>query len=263
MLTDLDGDGEPTCMDEDESYVWGDEPSPLLGYALDGFPIYGPYGCIDAECVEVVEFQSSWENMSHSAGTEGCTATADCGNPSFCADSIQNPSFDPNECEVCAETIVNGERTTACIPLAEAWVHNQYVEKAGDQWLDQCNGRVGPDGTYRYHATSTFPYILGCYAGTPSAGTGAGGSRGTGQGNGNGEGSGSGTGTSPQSCNTEVDCVDACSDSAVGCTCAEGPNGKMCVPTCTTDSDCPDDSMQLICDEGKGICIPSGGPPGG
>jgi len=33
--------------------------SPILGYALDGFPIYGPYGCID-NCTKIIEFQSSW-----------------------------------------------------------------------------------------------------------------------------------------------------------------------------------------------------------
>jgi len=32
----------------------------ILGYALDGFPIYGPYGYIDGDESEIVEFQSSW-----------------------------------------------------------------------------------------------------------------------------------------------------------------------------------------------------------
>jgi len=34
--------------------------SPVLGYALDGFPIYGPYGCIDNDCSEIIKFKSSW-----------------------------------------------------------------------------------------------------------------------------------------------------------------------------------------------------------
>lgn len=34
--------------------------SPILGYALDGFPIYGPYGCSDDDCSEIIEFHSSW-----------------------------------------------------------------------------------------------------------------------------------------------------------------------------------------------------------
>ncbi len=35
--------------------------SPVLGYALDGFPIYGPRGCLDAACTQVVTFTSGYE----------------------------------------------------------------------------------------------------------------------------------------------------------------------------------------------------------
>lgn len=39
--------------------------------------------------------------------------------------------------------------------------------------LDKCNGHFGPTaefpaGGYHYHATDKFPYLLGCYSGTPS-----------------------------------------------------------------------------------------------
>ena len=34
------------------------EPSPIIGYAFDGYPIYGPMGCVNADCSEVVEFRS-------------------------------------------------------------------------------------------------------------------------------------------------------------------------------------------------------------
>ncbi|KAJ0403375.1 hypothetical protein P43SY_007126 [Pythium insidiosum] len=34
--------------------------------------------------------------------------------------------------------------------------------------LDACNGRIGDDGTYRYHVTlNRAPYIIGCFRGTP------------------------------------------------------------------------------------------------
>lgn len=95
-----------------------DGASPILGYALDGFPIYGPRGCLDADCAEVVTFESGWQQ------------TGD--------------------------------------PETYAWDAHTYVASTDETTLDQCNGRVGPDGTYRYHATSTFPYVLGCYRGTPS-----------------------------------------------------------------------------------------------
>jgi hypothetical protein len=39
--------------------------------------------------------------------------------------------------------------------------------------LDECNGRIQPDGTYGYHATLTFPYIVGCLKGTPKTQSGA------------------------------------------------------------------------------------------
>ena len=105
--------------------VGADEPDPIIGFALDGFPIYGPRGCVDEDCTEIVTFESGWQ------------ATGD--------------------------------------PTTYAWDNHQYVEQAGEQVLDRCNGRVGPDGTYRYHATSGFPYILGCYAGTPQGAGGDGG----------------------------------------------------------------------------------------
>ena len=95
------------------------KPSPIIGYAFDGFPIYGPYGCLDAACKQVVEFKSSWERT---------------GNPQ-----------------------------------TNAWDAHRYVSNKSAVHLDQCNGRIGPDGTYRYHATFTFPYILGCYRGVVSA----------------------------------------------------------------------------------------------
>ncbi|MEM7247738.1 MAG: YHYH protein [Acidobacteriota bacterium] len=91
------------------------EPSPIIGYASDGFPIHGPWGCVDLDCTEVIRFESGWEQ------------TGD--------------------------------------PTTYAWDNHEYVEKPEPQYLDRCNGRIGPDGTYRYHATDTFPYILGCYAG--------------------------------------------------------------------------------------------------
>ena len=153
----------------------GAQPSPIIGFALDGFPIYGPYGCLDEGCSEVVEFKSSWQNTGYWPGTVGCNTTADCGNPGggVCDGPMSN-AFDPYQCSTCAAANVNGEITTACVPTTEAWDHHSYVETAGDTWLDQCNGRVGPDGMYRYHTTSTFPYLNGCYMGTPSgAGVGS------------------------------------------------------------------------------------------
>ena len=173
-----------------------DEPSPIVGYAADGFPIYGPYGCTDAECQNVIEFKSSWVQT---------------GDPS-----------------------------------TYAWDNHQYQEQAGEEYLDRCNGRVGPDGTYRYHTTATFPYILGCYAGTPSSQIG-----------GDGGGNGGGNGNGPPSCETDSDCEGRCPPGSMDCVCHETRNrGKVCLPACETDADCPmGRNGQLVCDEDQGVCV--------
>ena len=59
-------------------------------------------------------------------------------------------------------------------PHQDAWDAYEYVEMDGPEYLDACNGHTGPDGDYHYHATETWPYILGCYAGTPPARAGRG-----------------------------------------------------------------------------------------
>lgn len=55
-------------------------------------------------------------------------------------------------------------------PRSNAW--QAYTFTGGDGTLDRCNGRRGPDGTYRYYVTETFPYLIGCFAGTAPAQSG-------------------------------------------------------------------------------------------
>jgi YHYH protein len=124
------------------------ERSPIIAYALDGFPVYGPYECTTSACTEVVEMLSSWDNTGH--GTTGCASSSTCA-----AD------------EECATVMISGQKTQACAPKTYAWQNNTYSAKSGSQYLDQCNGHIGPNGDYHYHATETFPYINGCYRGTP------------------------------------------------------------------------------------------------
>ena len=150
---DADGDGVPDPLD-DERVPDAAGPSPILGFALDGFPIYGPRGCLDAACQRVVTFKSSYEHTKYEMGTVGCA------NSNACAD---------RNAYVCAPTVINGQETTACVYKDYAWDYNVYQPQQGDGWLDECNGRIGPDGTYRYHATKTFPYLLGCYHGVYDA----------------------------------------------------------------------------------------------
>lgn len=119
------------CLTQDavsESEPWtlpdpsASESSPVIGWAMDGFPIYGSYGCLDEECTQVAEMTSGYDQI---------------------ADPTQN-----------------------------AWEAYTWSDKSDATILDECNGRVQPDGSYGYHATSDFPYILGCYTGTPAPSVG-------------------------------------------------------------------------------------------
>lgn len=101
------------CLSED---VPDNEPAPIIGYANDGYAVFGPIGCLDEQCSVLVEYQSGWMQT---------------GDPS-----------------------------------TYAWDNYEYQESNDPVVLDECNGHIGPNGDYHYHATSTFPYILGCYHGT-------------------------------------------------------------------------------------------------
>ncbi|MEI9907221.1 MAG: YHYH protein [Actinomycetota bacterium] len=90
----------------------------IVGYALDGFPIYTNVGCTDTDCSDTVKLVS------------GYTLT---GNPK-----------------------------------TNSWDAYTYVKSDKANVLDECNGRVEPDGTYGYHITNTFPYVIGCFRGTPT-----------------------------------------------------------------------------------------------
>ena len=223
-------------------------PSPILGYALDGYPIYGSFGCLDEACTEVVKFKSSWESAAYS--NIGCQSDSEC----------------PSD-YTCGLLMIDGEEVTACGAMTYAWDNNACTKascvEAEGVYLDRCNGRFGPDGTYRYHATDTFPYVNGCYHGQANT-TGGGGNRGGGgggQGGGN-QGGGQG-GNGPASCASDVDCVGLCPAEAVGCTCHETANmGNRCVPSCTTDADCEGmttpNGTSLTCNENSAVCVPGG-----
>ena len=63
-------------------------------------------------------------------------------------------------------------------PTTYAWDNHACTKDTcinpSGEFLDQCNGHVGPNGDYHYHATlpkdetdyTGFPYILGCYHGS-------------------------------------------------------------------------------------------------
>ena len=104
----------------------------LIGYAADGFPIYGPAGYDDAtNAASLVRAMRS----------------------SYRLRSGRRP-----------EVVVGGEHDGTFV---EDYV---YVEGHGD--LDECNGRFGvtpeyPDGIYHYYVTSQFPFVPRAWRGAP------------------------------------------------------------------------------------------------
>lgn len=95
----------------------------IVGYAIDGFPIYGPRGCMDASCTITAVMKSGYVRT---------------GNP-----------------------------------RKDSWSAYTWRKSSSKTVLDRCNGRTQPDGTYGYHATSGFPYTIGCSRGTPVTQAGA------------------------------------------------------------------------------------------
>lgn len=75
--------------------------------------------------------------------------------------------------EKCSRTanLVSGYVRTGD-PTRNSWDAYAY-RGGGEKTLDACNGRVQPDGSYGYHITTGFPYIIGCFRGTPVAQKGA------------------------------------------------------------------------------------------
>lgn len=109
----------------------------LVGFALDGFPIYARYGYSDpgntSSAVKVIQ------------GSYQLKATPDAGRPS-------------------AETY----------PMGAFRQDYEYVAGSGD--LDECNGRFGatpefPCGIYHYYITDSYPFIQRCVKGTAPAGS--------------------------------------------------------------------------------------------
>ncbi|HSI32684.1 MAG TPA: YHYH protein [Tepidisphaeraceae bacterium] len=123
----------------------GQHHSPIIGFAFDGFPIYGPYGYANADGSGGVErITSSYQTRNISQRTtlpDGTVLSAGQYGPSL-----------------------------ATYPLGAYTEDFSYVASSGD--LDQYNGRFAvtpeyPQGTYAYFLTvdaagnAAYPYIIG------------------------------------------------------------------------------------------------------
>lgn len=123
--------------------------SPLIGFAFDGFPVYGAYGYANTDGSGGIKLiMSSYQKRNITARTTYADGT----------------------------TVTAGPNVSATYPLG--WYREDYEFISGSGDLDEHNGRFCvtpeyPNGTYAYFATvdenwnSAYPYIIGpTYYGT-------------------------------------------------------------------------------------------------
>ena len=145
----------PECL-QTELGDLGLDHSPIIGWAFDGFPVYGPYGYSNPTDPgsAVVRLESSYRKRAITV-----RQTRPDGTP------LNPPQYGP---------VVSAQ-----YPLGLYLEDFEYVTGLGD--LDTFNGRFGvtpdyPAGTYAYFATvdalgdSAYPYLLGPqYYGVPES----------------------------------------------------------------------------------------------
>ncbi|MEH6454233.1 MAG: YHYH protein [Psychromonas sp.] len=122
--------GNPEALFDDSPDVDG---SPVIGFAADGFPIYGSY-FYDEDDQEVRKAISGYTLK------EGDRQSIDGLNPS---DNSQNSD------EYDGTYLADWEFTD-------------------DGDLDECNGMT-VDGQYGYYVTDSYPWVMGCFSGTPNS----------------------------------------------------------------------------------------------
>ena len=138
---------------------------PLLGtvaIAIDGLPYYGPnegppQGFGDPFLDEILDYCNGHTAPGgdyHYHSVPSCLIT---DNES----KIIGYSLDGFEIVSPNKNIKSSWKKTST--ARSAWEANEFIEGYGD--LDRCNGKIDDDGVYRYHATNSFPYIIGCYKG--------------------------------------------------------------------------------------------------
>ena len=136
--------------------------SPILGYAYDGYPIYGPYGYSTANNAGsgvrrmVSSYALRTDNTTTRTSLPGWAAVAQGFSTTLATYSLTATQYGP--------------AVSTTYPLGRYIEDYEYTAGSGD--LDQYNGRycVTPDfpgGTYAYFITidstgaPAFPYILG------------------------------------------------------------------------------------------------------
>lgn len=132
--------------DADGLYVIdSNQHSPLIGYAYDGYPIYGAYGYADTNGTGgIVRIRSGYQLRNITTRTTHADGS----------------------------TVGAGPAVSTTYPLGYFREDYAYVANSSPEYLDEHNGRFSvtpeyPNGTYAYFATvdenwnSAYPYVVG------------------------------------------------------------------------------------------------------
>jgi hypothetical protein len=148
-----------------------------IGFTVTGIPIYGPmegpvpanmafgdpvYNGILDSCKGHTGYMADYHDHA-------ILATASCG---FAQSKIVGYAIDGFPIYGASSSIKSGYVKTGN-PKTNSWTAYTYKASSSKNVLDKCNGRTEADGSYAYHATSTFPYTIGCFKGTPVTQQGA------------------------------------------------------------------------------------------
>ena len=101
--------------------------SPVVGFAPDGFPIFGPW------ISDGGTFRKVTASYRIKTGSRESLGTNEVAFPGGSYDGTYRQDY-------------------------------EYVSGLGD--LDECNGRTDSDGHYGYYVTDTFPWVMACFKGT-------------------------------------------------------------------------------------------------
>ncbi|GAA5218599.1 YHYH protein [Corallincola platygyrae] len=111
--------------------------SPVIGFAADGFPIFGP--CFaDPQSGIVSKAQSSYQLRNNGGHRQAVTGYS---TPQAGTGDIASDNYDGQ---------FRGDY--------------EYIAGSGD--LDECNGMT-IDGQYGYYVTNSYPWVIGCFKGSP------------------------------------------------------------------------------------------------
>lgn len=133
--------------------------SPIYGWMLDGYPIYGPYQD------NMLEAESCWQKRSYLSSSEtGC----DVDNERSCV------LTDPFDYTQGTTDVTSGPKTTGSVQslsgntidtVSGVYIQDYYYNSScttqGGAALDEYSGHDHDDLGYHYHVTSGFPWVGG------------------------------------------------------------------------------------------------------